>query len=80
MEKSLMITKQQAINEREFHIPSSKDPNKCHTWRRNGSTQTWVTRPDNFRVPVKFGMYDYNQITQEDAHKFHIPADCPHKS
>lgn len=73
-----MITKQQALNEQYFHIPSSTVPGKCHTWRRNGSTQTWKTRPNDFRVPVKYGLYDYNQITHTDAHKFHTPAECPH--
>ena len=30
--------------------------------RRNGKTQTWKTRPGEFRVPVKCGMYTYGEI------------------
>lgn len=30
--------------------------------RRNGKTQTWKTRPGLFRIPVKYGLYEYGQI------------------
>ena len=32
-------------------------------WRRNGKTQRWKRDPNRFRVPVKFGLYAYDQIT-----------------
>jgi len=35
--------------------------------RRNGSTKTWVRQPGKFRIPVKYGMYEYFYITDEDA-------------
>lgn len=66
-----MITKEQALTEDMFH---DKD---CRRWRRNGKTQTWKTRPDEFRVPVKFGLYAYDQLTHLEA-KYdgvHIPGD-----
>lgn len=61
-----MITKEQAIQADIFHYcnPNYKD-GKCQNWRRAGQTQTWKTRPNNFRVPVKFGLYDHGQITQD---------------
>ena len=34
--------------------------------RRNGATKTWKTRPTEFRIPIKHGMYDYGYITQAD--------------
>jgi len=35
--------------------------------RRNGSTKTWKTRPGEFRIPVKYGMYEYFYITDKNA-------------
>lgn len=35
--------------------------------RRNGHTKTWKTRPGEFQIPVKYGMYEYFYITQRDA-------------
>ena len=79
-----MITKEQAINEREFHIGCKKTVGprggvKIHQeiWRRNGATQTWKTRPEEFRIPVKHGLYNYSQIYDSDAANFHVLADCP---
>lgn len=31
--------------------------------RRNGKTQTWKTRPTDFRIPVKIGYREYHEIT-----------------
>jgi len=38
--------------------------------RRNGRTQTWKTRPGKFRIPCKYGMYEYFDITDENAHEW----------
>lgn len=40
--------------------------------RRNGATKTWKTRPGEFKIPVKHGMYDYFYITQADADDWSI--------
>ena len=31
--------------------------------RRNGKTQTWKRRPDDFRIPIKIGFRVYGNIT-----------------
>jgi hypothetical protein len=80
-----MITKEQALTAHEFHFGTCTrviGPNggiKEHTehWRRNGETQTWVRRPDDFRVPIKYGLKSYSQIYASDAPQFHTAADCP---
>ena len=45
---------------------------KTVSWRRNGKTKVWVTRPNEFRIPIKFGMgfgkSDYHYITEADCH------------
>lgn len=45
--------------------------------RRSGKTQTWKTRPDEFRVPIKYGLYESGEITQANAADFHAAEDCP---
>jgi hypothetical protein len=81
----MMLTKAQAMTEQEFHVGTCKrivGPRggvtiKQEIWRRNGQTQTWKTRPNEFRVPVKHGLYDYSQITTFYAHHWHAASECP---
>jgi len=63
-----MITKHEALTADLFH------DDQCRKWRRNGATQTWKTRPRDFRVPVKHGMYIYGQIWHHDAMLIHLPG------
>lgn len=67
-----MITKQEALTANMFH------DSVCRQWRRNGETQTWKRSPERFRVPVKFGLYRYDAITEDIADRVHIPGakDC----
>jgi hypothetical protein len=57
----------------EEHEPAGK----IYEWRRNGATQTWKTRPDDFRLPVKYGIRSYDAITPGNAHMFHRADACP---
>jgi hypothetical protein len=71
-----MITKEQAISAPAFH--EDHEPGaKVYRWRRNGVTKVWKTRPDEFRVPVKYGIKSYHYITDLNAEGFHTEADCP---
>lgn len=45
--------------------------------RVSGKCQTWKTRPSEFRVPVKYGLYESSSITEYNAMQFHLPGDCP---
>jgi hypothetical protein len=79
------LTKEQAVDCAVFHT------NKCHrifgalgavndiieSWTRNGKTQTWKTRPDEFRVPVHRGMYKKDQIWHQDKDTAHAATECP---
>lgn len=38
--------------------------------RRNGRTKYWKTRPNEFRIPVKYGMYEYFYIDNSNAHEW----------
>ena len=80
-----MITKQQAIESREFHAgectrhvgPRGGITEKSEVWRRNGKTKTWKTRPEEYSVPVKYGLYGYGHITESDTGLVHVSDDCP---
>lgn len=50
---------------------------KVERWRRNGKTQTWKTRPGEFRIPVKYGLYGYGEVTQDTMVEVHAAEDCP---
>lgn len=40
--------------------------------RRNGKTQTWKTRPDDYRIPVKAGLRAYGNVTPTNHSDFVI--------
>lgn len=40
--------------------------------RRNGKTQTWKSRPNEFRIPVKYGLRSCLYINNSNAHEFYI--------
>lgn len=79
-----MITYEQALTANDFHEngctitigPRGGITTDCDNWYRNGQTQTWVTRSTHFRIPVRFGLYDYDNIIHDRAANFHTPDDC----
>lgn len=73
----MAVSKDQASTGDTFHYNTPRDDGTCYHWRRNGATQTWKTRPDEFRTPIKYGLREYHQLTQTNAGEFHTPADCP---
>ena len=77
----MAITQEQADKSTLFHqegLPQrtcdgARGPQR---WRRNGKTQRWKRNPERFRIPVKYGLYDYAQITNEHQSSFHALEDC----
>jgi len=66
-----LITKQQAIDNDTFHDAQHR------TWRKNGVVKQWVRNPNRFRVPVKYGLFSYDYVTNETT-TVHIPTnECP---
>ena len=81
-----MLSRDQAINSGNFHFSSAcvrtTGPRggvavKIHNHRRTGKTQTWVTRPNDWRIPTKHGLYDHESIYHYDAALWHTAEDCP---
>jgi len=71
-----MVTKEQALTAREFTFkisnPNNKHYGEIRKCRRNGKTQIWKTRPNEFKIPVKYGLYEYFYITHENAGDFEV--------
>ncbi len=66
------VDKQIAVNSRhrqEFTHKTAKYSNgksniRC---RVNGKCKTWKTRPNEFQLPVKYGMYECFYITEKNC-------------
>jgi hypothetical protein len=54
------------------HKTITKKDGSLATARRNGTTKTWKTRPNDFKIPVKYGLRDCFYITQDNAHEWKI--------
>ena len=55
---------------------SDGSPSKC---RVNGKPQTWKTRPNEVKVPVKRGLYDFGYITHRNLDRFTLKAPASRK-
>lgn len=80
-----MVTKEQALSAQEFHCGEclcivGKRGGKTYkqeVYRRNGQTKTWKTRPNEFSVPIKYGLKEFSYLTDGNAYNFHTPEECP---
>jgi hypothetical protein len=86
-----MVTKEQVVAARhgdEFHFtgrsacgktvgPRGGEKVTVTRCRVSGSAQTWKTRPTEFRLPVKYGLYESGEITHRNAGEWHRAQDCP---
>lgn len=59
-----------------FHYAPACTEKRVERWRANGACKVWKTRPDEFRLPVKYGLRDYSYITELNADEFHLASEC----
>lgn len=68
-----MVTKSQAMTARNFEHVSLKNRDgsrlRC---RANGMCKTWKTRPEDFRLPVKYGLKECFYITPSNAAEWEV--------
>jgi hypothetical protein len=50
---------------------SRGEPYKC---RVNGKCKVWKTRPLDFKLPIKSGLYEYGYITNLNADEWSLDA------
>lgn len=55
-----------------YNLQKTTDLSKPNKWRANGKCQTWKTRPDEFKLPIKYGLREYGYLTHENAHLFEV--------
>lgn len=57
---------ERALEDGKLFVRMMRGTTSANAWRcrRNGKTQLWKTRPTEFRIPVKAGMYTYGNVTQ----------------
>ena len=62
-----MLTDDQILNARTFEHKTLKNADQTPLRaRRNGRTQTWKTRPGEFRIPAKHGLKNTFNITHNE--------------
>lgn len=49
---------------------------KTEHWRVNGKCKTWKTRPEEFELPIKYGLKSCAYMNERNAGEFHLPEDC----
>ena len=68
-----MITKEQALTARHFeHVTLKGSDGKPVRCRAMGACKTWKTRPNDFKLPVKYGLYQSFYITHDNAGEWHV--------
>lgn len=68
-----MLTKEEAMTARNFEhmteLNADKTPVRA---RRNGKTKTWVTRPDEWALPVKHGLKQCFTLTEKNSELWRV--------
>jgi hypothetical protein len=64
-----MITKNSAATS-FLHVSEKNSDGTPKRYKRTGKTQIWKTRPEDFKIPVKRGLWETGYITQHNAHMF----------
>ncbi len=63
-----MITKQDAMTHNMFyHVTLRNADGSAVRCRANGACKQWVTRPDDWRLPVKYGLKQCFYLTPRNA-------------
>ena len=69
-----MITIEQAMSAKHgdvFHLKDEKNADGTPVrWRVMGKVKTWKSRPNEFMIPVKNGMYRHGYITEGNLNLF----------
>lgn len=68
-----MITKQDAMNAKRFeHVLLKNADGTPLRARANGACKTWKTRPTEFKLPIKIGLYVYEYITHDECEQWNV--------
>ena len=66
----MAITLEQAKNLKHgdilYHIVNLNADNSPQRWKVNGKVKTWKRSPERVKVPLKYGLYQYDYLTEKD--------------
>ena len=54
------------------HISATNADGTPQRFRVSGKPKVWKTRPNEVKVPVKRGMYEYGYLTEHNIHEFNL--------
>jgi hypothetical protein len=73
----ITTAKQLGYRDELHHVVDTQDRGRqCARVRVNGQPQTWKTRPDEIRIPVKWGMRGTFQIWHYDLASWERADEC----
>lgn len=60
-----------------IYMKNHYDSRGCRRrWKVNGVPKTWKTHPDWVKVPLKYGLYDYGYLDNDNLEHFSMEDDC----
>ena len=68
----MKVTKENQTGVNTFYHVSKTNTTGRLKVRRSGATKVWKTRPEEFKIPVKYGLYENGYITQDNASEWTI--------
>lgn len=51
-----------------YHVTNKNNDGTAQKWKVNGKVQTWKRDPLRVKIPVKYGLYRYDYITESELH------------
>jgi hypothetical protein len=74
-----MISLQQAKNLKQgeilYHVKNKNADGTPQRWKLTSNPKTWKRTPGKIRIKVKFGLYHYDTITENDLHLVSMKED-----
>lgn len=67
-----LVTKENQEGVQTFYHATRTNTTGRMKVRRSGQTKTWKTRPEEFEIPVKYGLYESSYITHNNCHEWCI--------
>lgn len=70
-----MLTQEQILKANNFYHLTERNKDKTPLRvRRTGRTKLWKTRPNDFKIPVKYGLKQGYYITQDNQHEWAVSS------
>lgn len=58
-----------------YHVSQRNADKSPARWRVNGNVKTWKRQPERLQIPVKYGLYGYDYLTENDLHLVCLTAE-----